>query len=109
MMAGVQNTLAGWWETYAAYEQAKGNLDAAAKAYESVVAFRRNVAMAPQLSGPYARAGLARSLGRYSEALRYAGRDLEAEQARAEAETIWDGIRLPDGAREDRTQNNRGL
>lgn len=97
LLAGVQSCLAVWWDQKAAVEQARGNSDAATQALGSAVAFRRNVAMAPQLAGPYARVRLARTLGRYAEALQSGGQSDAAHQARSESDEMLKGINLPDG------------
>jgi tetratricopeptide (TPR) repeat protein len=69
LMAGLQSRLAGWWEVKARLCTAREDLQGAAESLRKAVEFRRSVAQAPQLAGPYRFNALAATLHRYALAL----------------------------------------
>ena len=89
--------LAGWWEATARIREHDGDLIGAAHALGRVVEFRRRVARAPQLEGPYKYHSLASALERYADALTTAGRTEEAENASDESKAICERIEAGGG------------
>lgn len=74
MFAGVQSTLANWWEITARTRTESKDFAGAAEAFGKAVDFRRNVSQAPQLDGPHKYFWLASTLQQYSVALQAAGK-----------------------------------
>ena len=95
LFAGQLSKVASWWEATAAACALRNDLAGAADALEKAVELRRHIATLPQVSGPYARAALARSLRRWGKALADAGRPEEGHAATAEAERLWSELGLP--------------
>jgi hypothetical protein len=73
MFAGVQGSLAVWWEITARIRTQSKDFMAAAKAMGKAVEFRRTVSQLPQLAGPHKHHALAKALQEYSVALMAAG------------------------------------
>lgn len=69
MFAGVQGTLAVWWEITARIRTKSKDFAAAAQAMGKAVEFRRTVSQLPQLAGPHKHHALAKVLQDYSVAL----------------------------------------
>jgi tetratricopeptide (TPR) repeat protein len=80
MLAGVQGSLAFWWEITARIRSRSEDHAAAAKAMGQAVEFRRTVSQLPQLAGPHKHHALAKALQEYSVALLAAG-EVEAATA----------------------------
>ena len=94
-LAGVQRTIARWWETTARLRARKGDGSGAVAAWRQAVEKRREVAALPQVETPSSLDALASALKEFSEALSQAG-DLDAAGAAlAEAETIRGNAGLP--------------
>jgi tetratricopeptide (TPR) repeat protein len=73
MFAGVQGTLAVWWEITARIRTQSKDFAAAAQAMGKAVEFRRTVSQLPQLADPHKHHALAKVLQDYSVALLAAG------------------------------------
>jgi hypothetical protein len=80
LFAGVQSSLAVWWDVTARIRARAQDLAGAAEAKGKAVEFRRTVSHLPQLEGPYKYHALAKELQEYSVVLMAAG---NAEAARA--------------------------
>ena len=79
-LAGVQRTIARWWETTARLRARKGDGSGAVAAWRQAVEKRREVAALPQVETPSSLDALASALKEFSEALSQAG-DLDAAGA----------------------------
>ena len=66
MFAGVQSSLAVWWEITARIRTRAEDFAAAAQAMGRAVEFRRTVSQLPQLAGPHKHHALAKALQEYS-------------------------------------------
>ena len=77
MFAGVQSSLAVWWEITARIKTRAEDFTAAAQAMGKAVKFRRTVSQLPQLEGPHKHHALAKALREYSVVLLAAG-EMEA-------------------------------
>ena len=73
MLAGIQSSLAVWWEITARIRTQSKDLAGAAQAMGESVEFRRTVSQLPQLAGPHQHHALAKALEEYSVALAAAG------------------------------------
>ena len=65
MFAGVQGSLAVWWEITARIRTQSKDFAAAAQAMGKAVEFRRTVSQLPQLEGPHKHHALAKALQEY--------------------------------------------
>ncbi len=96
LAAGVQSALASAWAVKARIHRQRGDLPGAADAWEKNVEYRRRVAAAPQLAGPYAHNSLSDALRKYGEALLEVGRAESAEHALEESRALRRAIGLPE-------------
>ena len=99
MFAGVQGSLAVWWEITARIRAQAKDFAAAAQAMGKAVEFRRTVSQLPQLAGPHKHHALAKVLQEYSVALMAAG-EVEAatgvfEESRKIQQKIGNAIPPP--------------
>jgi len=92
IFAGVQGSLALWWEITARNRTESKDLAGAAEAWGKAVEFRRAVSQLPQLEGPYKYFSLAKTLHQYSSALSAAGRVQDAVHAFDESRSIHEKI-----------------
>jgi hypothetical protein len=88
MFAGVQGSLAVWWEITAQIRSRANDFAGAAQAMGKAVEFRRTVSQLPQLEGPRKHHALAKALQEYSVALLAAGEVEAATEAFAESRKI---------------------
>ena len=97
MFAGVQSSLAVWWEITARIRTQSKDFAAAAQAMGKAVEFRRTVSHLPQLAGPHKHYALAKVLQEYSVALLAAGEVESAIGAFDESRKIQQktGIAIP--------------
>jgi tetratricopeptide (TPR) repeat protein len=97
MLAGVQGSLAVWWEITARIRTQSKEFAAAAQAMGKAVEFRRIVSQLPQLEGPHKQYALARVLQDYSVALLAEGKVEAANAAFKESRNIQQetGIAIP--------------
>jgi tetratricopeptide (TPR) repeat protein len=89
MFAGVQGSLANWWEVTARIRTASRDLAGAAEALGKAVEFRRIVSQLPQLEGPQKFFWLANTLQDYSAALEAVGNPDAAMKAFDESRVIY--------------------
>jgi tetratricopeptide (TPR) repeat protein len=92
MFAGVQGSLASWWEITARIRVQSKDLAGAAEAWGKAVELRRAVSHLPQLEGPYKYFSLAKTLHQYSHALSAAGGVQEAVRAFDESSSIHEKL-----------------
>ena len=92
-LAGFQSTLASWWKVRALCCQKRGQVSEEIEALRRVVHFRRVIAQAPQLEGPYKFNALAGALHKLGTALQQNG-DALAAQVLAESASLRRGIGL---------------
>ena len=97
MLAGVQGSLAVWWEITARIRTQSKDFAGAAEAMGKAVEFRRTVSLLPQLEGPHKHHALAKALQEYSAALTTAGDVEAATEAFDESREIQQqiGIAIP--------------
>ena len=97
MLAGVQGSLAVWWEITARIRTQSKDFAAAAQAMGQAVEFRRTVSQLPQLEGPHKQYALARVLQDYSVALLAEGKVEAVTAAFNESRNIQQktGIAIP--------------
>jgi tetratricopeptide (TPR) repeat protein len=88
MLAGVQSSLASWWEISARIKCEANDFAGAAQALGKAVEYRRIVASLPQLAGPYKFHWLTRTLQEYSAALAAAGEAAAAAEAGRESREL---------------------
>ncbi len=99
MSAGFQNALAEWWRARALYWEAREQEEAAVEAWRQAVHYRRIIAQAPQLEGPYKFKRLALALRALGRALQRTGSPLAAH-AFTESRSLLRSIGLPETAGE---------
>jgi tetratricopeptide (TPR) repeat protein len=97
MFAGIQSSLAVWWEITARIRTQSKDFAGAAQAMGKTVEFRRTVSQLPQLSGRHKHHALAKALQAYSVALAAAGEVKAATEAFDESREIQNktGIAIP--------------
>jgi tetratricopeptide (TPR) repeat protein len=95
--AGVQDSLAVWWEITARMKALTKDIAGAAEAMSHCVDFRRTVSQLPQLNGPHKHYAFATALQLYSSALMAAGETDAATKALGESQMIQMqiGISIP--------------
>ena len=97
MFAGIQGSLAVWWEITARIKTQSKDFAAAAQAMGKAVEFRRTVSQLPQITGLHKHHALAKLLQEYSVALRAEGKVEAATAAFNESQNIQQktGIAIP--------------